>query len=122
MIWLPAPPSDVNPLHALEPPHPPENIPRIVLPKFADNYRLSAHNGSMIEKQTKTAIHGQLPQLCFFLTTNHYSLTTASPAHTRSMIGLCSKTARTRITPCLRAFLTTNHYPLTTVFWGSEIN
>ena len=98
------------------------------LPRFADHFHRLAHNGLMIRfypKTDQTSIAPpslSVPRPAFFLTTNHYPLTTAFPAHTRSMIRFYPKTDQTSIAPPSLSvprpafFLTTNHYPLTTAF------
>jgi hypothetical protein len=77
------------------------------LPRFADHFHRLAHNGLMIRfypKTDQTSIAPpslSVPRPAFFLTTNHYPLTTAFPAHTRSMIRFYPKTDQTRIAPSL---------------------
>jgi hypothetical protein len=113
----------------------------LCLAKFADNYAALAQNNSMIEEQTGIAdLPRSFPRCALFLTTNHYPLTTVSPAHNGPMmfeptIDDQTRTAPTAapsvpwspspsvswslsfrsLAPSLPAFLTTNHYPLTTV-------
>jgi hypothetical protein len=59
----------------------------LCLAKFADNYAALAQNNSMIEEQTGIAdLPRSFPRCALFLTTNHYPLTTVSPAHNGPMM------------------------------------